>query len=327
MKIPGFIDLQVNGYKGVDFSSMDLAAESFISVASELFAKGTAAFLPTLITSPREVYQRNLPLIAKAMDSPELKHRILGIHIEGPFLSSQPGAVGAHNPNFVSAPSIEYLKELQQWANGKIKLITIAAEIDGAEELTRYAVKNGITVSLGHQMADYNDMSRLADAGAKSITHLGNGMPNEVNRHKNVLLAGISNDKLTGMIITDGHHLPDFVIKAIIRGKGVSNIIVVSDSSPIAGLKPGTYNVLGNEAVLEENGLLHNPQKKCLVGSSATMLECMNYLTSLDLLSQDELFMVGFYNPLKLIGLDASSIKNGREIKFNSEKKVFTIVQ
>ena len=151
-------------------------------------------------------------------------------------------------------------------------------------------------------------------------------MPNRVDRHRNTLLAGLANDDLISMIITDGHHLPDSLINTIIKAKDISNVIVVSDASPIAGLRPGKYYVSGNDAILEENGLLHNPEKKCMVGSSATMLECMNYLASLKLLSEEELARVGFYNPLRLIGVDADSIKNDRTINFDSKTNIFEII-
>src|SRR5699024_4982098 len=123
-----------------------------------------------------------------------------------------------------------------------------------------YANERGMTVSLGHQMAAETDLRRLAHAGARSLTHLGNGIPHLLQRHDNPLLAGIANDDLTAMIISDGFHIPPSVIKIIIRTKGVSNICVVSDASPIAGLLPGEYQTLGNDVVLEESGLLHNPE-------------------------------------------------------------------
>ena len=101
MSIPGFIDLQVNGFLGVDFSGSDLTEDKFVYACRELFKTGTAAFLPTLFTSPEEVYERNLPLISGVMNRDEFKGRLLGIHLEGPFMSSKPGAVGAHNPEWI----------------------------------------------------------------------------------------------------------------------------------------------------------------------------------------------------------------------------------
>jgi N-acetylglucosamine-6-phosphate deacetylase len=322
-KVPGFIDVQVNGFLGVDFSQNDLSEAEFIRVSKELLNRGTAAFMPTIITNSEENYKRNLPILAKAMKAPVLQGRVLGIHAEGPFLSDKPGAVGAHNPDWVKAPSIEFFKKMQEWADGQIKILTIAAENEGAAELTKYAVSQGVTVSLGHHLATYDDLRKCADAGATLLTHLGNGIPNEVNRHENAIWSGMACDGLTAMIITDGHHLPPTVIKSIIRAKGIENTIITSDASPIAGMPPGEYNTLGNYAILEENGLLHNPEKKCLVGSSATVLQCVNYLASLGFLTPEEMIQVAFANPLKAIGVDPASIKTGVEYVWDETKKQF----
>lgn len=297
------IDLQVNGYMGVDFSSPQLTESDFVRSCLKMIKHGVNAFLPTLITSSEALYKRNLPIIAKAMEMPEIKKHILGIHAEGPFISNEPGFVGAHNPKWTKKPDIDFLKKMQEWANGKIKIITIAAELAASEKLCKYACKAGINVFLGHQDATLNDLEKLADAGAKAITHLGNSMPNEINRHNNAFFYGLACDKLAATIITDGHHLPAHLIKTIIRAKGIEKLAIISDASPIAGLSHGTYKVLGNEAVLEKNGYLHNPQKKCLVGSSYTMVECIKYASKLSFLSKQQIQKLVYNNPLRLINL------------------------
>jgi len=323
MKIPGLVDLQVNGYKGVDFASRDLTTADFMRACRQLLEAGTTAFLPTVITSSEDVYKHNLPIIAKAVQSEEFHGRLLGIHLEGPFISPEEGARGAHNPDWVRKPDIGYLKQLIEWADGIVKLITIAAEVRGAEQLAQYAVEQGIAVSLGHQMASEEDLKKLVRAGAVSLTHLGNGVPAMLPRHENPIWAGLAEDRLVAMIITDGHHLPASVIKTIIRTKGPDHCIVVSDTASLAGLGPGRYETLGHKVVLEDDGRLYNPATGYLVGSSATMLQCMNYLASLNLLSRDELVAVGFYNPLKLIGLEADDVTPGRDILFDKNRQVF----
>lgn len=309
MAIPGFIDLQVNGYKGIDFSSPDLTEEEFVFACKELIKQGTVAFLPTIITSSIPTFKRNLRLMANSIKQNNLQKSILGFHVEGPFISKRDGARGAHNPEWVQQPDINFLDKLYEWSGENIKLLTIAAEIQGAAALCRYATTElGITVSLGHQMTTEEDLEEIVDAGARSLTHLGNGIPRTLHRHHNPLWAGIANDSLSAMIISDGHHIPPSVIKTIIRTKGTSNVIVVSDASPIAGLPPGTYNTLGNDVILENSGRLYNPESGYLVGSSSTMLDCMKYLRSLDLLTLKELLDVGFYNPLHLINVESSVI-------------------
>ena len=299
-------DLQVNGYAGVDFSSSELSESDFVSACAKLVKHGVNAFLPTVITSSEAVYKRNLSLIARMSENVEIKKHILGIHAEGPFISNKSGAVGAHNPEWTKEPDIDFLKKMQEWSNGKIKILTIAAELPNAEKVCEYATRTGISVFLGHQDAQLSDLERLADAGAKAITHLGNGMPNMVNRHDNILQYSLACDKLTATIITDGHHLPSHLIKTIIKAKGIEKIAIISDASPVAGMPPGKYQISGNDAVLEENGLFHNPTKNCMVGSSATMVECIKYMDSLGILTKEQLQKVVYHNPLKLINLQTA---------------------
>ncbi|MCC5904773.1 MAG: hypothetical protein JJU13_01080 [Balneolaceae bacterium] len=308
MKLPGFVDLQVNGYIGIDFSNPGLTKGDFNKACRAVIEKGTALFLPTIITSSESLFRRNLELIADGIRHNDLKSHIPGIHIEGPFISGKEGAVGAHNPEWVKKPDITFLEKLIEWSDETVKLITIAAEPDGADELCRYATSRGIAVSLGHHLAGEEEVNRLSDAGARALTHLGNGVPQTINRHHNPIWAGLANENLTAMVITDGHHLPVPVLKTIIRAKGTGKIVVVSDASPIAGLPAGRYNTLGNEVVLEENGRLYNPDTGYLVGSSSNMMQCMKFLSSLELLTEDELVDVGFNNPLRLIGLDPEKV-------------------
>ncbi len=327
VKIQGLVDLQVNGYKGINFCSEDLTGEEFERACRGVFEAGTTAFLPTMITSPREVYEHNLPIIASALKKEEFQGRLLGIHLEGPFISSKDGARGAHDRRWTAKPDVGYLEKLIDWADGRVKMITIAGELDGADELARRATRLGITVSLGHQMASEQDIRRLVEAGAVSLTHLGNGVPALLDRHVNPIWAGLANDELRAMIITDGHHLPASMIKTIIRTKSVERCVVVSDASSLAGLGPGRYEVLGTEVVLDDNGRLYDPVGGYLAGSSSTMLECMNHLTSLGIVDDEELLVMGFDNPLKLIGLGPEDVASTQDILFDKKKRVFCAVK
>ncbi len=297
----GFVDLQVNGFLGVDFSSPTLTEADFVRACRALLARGTAAFLPTLITSPRDTYARNLPLMAEVMVRAEFRGRLLGFHLEGPFISREPGVVGAHNPAYVCDPDVALLEQLLDWAGGQVRLLTLAAELPGADDLARCAVERGIAVSVGHSFFTTADLDRLAQAGATALTHLGNGLPNMLPRHDNPLWVGLAHDAYTAMVIADGHHLPAPVLKTAVRVKGADRLIVVSDASPVAGLPPGHYRFLGNDAILEPSGRFHNPEKQCLVGSAATLAQCMAHLASLGELTAEALDQVGRINPLRLI--------------------------
>ncbi|MBD3239943.1 MAG: amidohydrolase family protein [Chitinivibrionales bacterium] len=323
--IPGFVDLQVNGFRGVDFSSPDLRKRDFVEACRHLLASGTAAFLPTIITSPPEVYERNLRLMSDAMRDDAFQGALLGIHAEGPFISAEPGAVGAHQPQWVQAPDPAFLDKMIEWAGGRLRLLTVAPELDDAHRLIAHAVRQGIVVSVGHSLADASALLEASQAGASALTHFGNGVPENLPRHPNPLWAGLANDRLWAMLITDGHHLPAELIKTAIRTKGVDHVVVTSDAAPPTGLPPGTYETLGNTAVLDEHGKLYNPRKGCLVGSSATMLQCMNYLASLGLVTLDDLLAMGYYNPLKLLDIDTASIRLRTRLSYCTTTQLFVV--
>ncbi len=327
LHIPGFIDVQVNGFMGVDFNSDALTEEAFLQAGHALIARGTAAFLPTLITGPEARLHRNLTLITQALKKDAvLARHVPGFHLEGPFISKEPGAIGAHDPTAVHAPDVAFFERLYAWSEGRLRLLTLAAELPGAAELARHACTCGVTVSCGHQLADSGDLARLAEAGATALTHLGNGMPNLVHRHDNPLLAGLAEERLKILFIPDGHHLPTHVLKIFARAAGADRLIATTDASNAAGLPPGVYDVLGNRAVLEPDGRLHNPDKQCLVGSSATLLDCMNVLHRLGLFTLEELLNIGFRNPLALIGVAAQDVPTCRHTLAFDPNAGFTLL-
>ena len=316
VRVSGFVDLQVNGFGGVDFSNPELTPEAAREAFHALLKRGTSAFLATLITSPIETYRRNIPLLIDVMRETEFEGRALGLHLEGPFISAVPGAVGAHDPGFVRAPDLTMLHELLDLGQGRVLMLTVAAEIPGVELLVRSARSRGVTVSVGHSLFGPDALDRLHAAGAVALTHLGNGLPNMLPRHENPMWAGLADERFAVMVIADGHHLPIPVLKVVVRAAGANRLIVVSDASPVAGLPPGEYQVLGNRAILEPTGRLYNPEKQCLVGSTATMLECMNTLASLGLLTLPELVQIGVTNPLNLIGFDPSAVQQGNTLQY-----------
>lgn len=321
--IPGFVDLQVNGHLGIDFTSAELSEDSFIHACRSLHEAGTAAFLPTIITCPVERFERNLRLMARVMARDEFAAMLPGIHVEGPFISSVTGAVGAHDPAQVRAPDVDLLHQLIAWSGGRVKMITLAPELEGADSLTREAVAKGLVVAAGHTLAAPADLARFARAGGTVLTHLGNALPASLPKFDNPVWAGLAEDRLTATLITDGHHVPSHALRSIIRAKGVDRIAVVSDASPIAGLPPGNYRALGNEIVLEPSGRLHNPSKGCLVGSSATLLQCMNHLASLRFLTPAELVAVGFDQPLRIIGVPPHDIPASGRWHFDESRACF----
>jgi N-acetylglucosamine-6-phosphate deacetylase len=294
---------------GTDFSAPGLTAETVERITRDLLSRGTLAYCPTLITSDPENYRTNFREVVKAMKDPEIGRHILGIHLEGPFISPEPGAVGAHPRQHVLEPDVKTFDRFQEWAGGNIRILTVAPERPGCEELIRHATRQGVAVSIGHHMASDGDMERAVRAGAKLCTHVGNGIPNLIHRHENPLWWQLSCDELTGLFITDGHHLPADLIKTALRAKTVDRFIVTSDASPLAGMPPGKYTVFGSLPVaINQAGLIYSEESKSLAGSHSTIMQCMNHLASLDLLSENELWKVGFENPLRALGMKPSDV-------------------
>jgi N-acetylglucosamine-6-phosphate deacetylase len=307
----GFVDLQVNGYRGVDFSSPTLELDEIIWVTEALRDAGTIAYCATIITSNPEIYRRNLPIIAAAMDQAGVRDRLLGIHLEGPYLSKVEGARGAHSPERMRRPSANEFDCFQEWASGRIAIITLAPELDGALDLISHVRRNHRTrISLGHHLASREILKRAADAGATLITHLGNGCPNLLPRHDNIIMHQLANDSLKAGLITDGHHLSEDFVRVAFRCKGVDRIFIVSDCAPIAGYGPGIYETLGNPVRLTAAGMIENLHSPHLVGSGCSLAQCMQHLKSLGFLSDEELRKVGFENPLQILGVDPARVRH-----------------
>lgn len=298
---PGWVDLQVNGHNGVDYSETGLTADKVLKSIEELLASGTDIFLPTIITGELDKLCRHASLIMETVEKNGLNAHVPGIHFEGPFISPAPGAVGAHDPACVCIPDAENMEKLLDCVPGKVKIVTLGADVPNAADAIKFLRERHVAVSVGHHLADYEQVRRAADAGAKLLTHLGNGCPNMLDRHHNPVYAGLAEERLTAMIISDGHHLPGELVRIIIRAKGVDRTIITSDASSLTGFPPGEYNTLGNRAVLYPDGKLFNPDKQCLVGSASTISECMKFIASLDFLTQDELTRVGRLNALELL--------------------------
>ena len=322
--IPGFVDLQVNGTHGIDFSSPDLTRSDCLRAFDLIRSAGAAAFLPTVITSPIHSLLRNVETIARAARDYAHPESVAGIHVEGPFLDSAPGAIGAHNPEWVLAPDSSVFEKLQDAALGAIRVLTVSAGIEGVETLIADASSHGVVVSLGHQMAGYDAVRRAADAGATLLTHLGNGIPHQVGRHENPLLAGLAEERLDAMLITDGHHLPDELVRIILRIKGIEHAIVVSDAAPVVGLPSGRHTTLGNVVEVTPDGLVINPETGYLAGSGRTMLQCMNRLAETGLVAYDELITMGIRNPARALKMDVAAL-HGPGVIFDRSARRFVL--
>ena len=301
-----WIDRQVNGYGGVDCNAPGLTVEKVLAVTEKLAADGTVGYMPTLVTGDPEVLIGVERIVMEARRKyPICERNILGFFLEGPFISDKPGAVGTHPIEWVHAPDWDLFSRFQDAAEGLIKMVNVAAEVPGMPDFVRRLSDNGVTVSLGHQLAKSPvDVEACIVAGAKAFTHLGNGIPNEVNRHDNIVYTALVEDRASVMFIPDGHHLPDTMLKLYARAVSLKRLIAVSDAQYPAGMPPGEYEVCGAHARLEPNGLLWNPARKCLVGATTPIAKCMEILQERVGLTPDECRAIGRDNALGLIGMN-----------------------
>lgn len=330
---PGLTDLQVNGFHGVDFNTPPVSPEDILKVTEALIQKGVTTYFPTIITHADENMIAALECIATACDEfPLVRHCVGGVHLEGPFLSPDEGARGAHNAAFMRAPDWSLLEKFQDAAGGRIKIITLSPHWENSIPFIKKCVEAQIVVSIGHTNATPEQIKSAADAGATLSTHLGNAVPLMLPRHPNILWEQLADDALTATFIADGFHLPDTFIKVLLRAKG-DKALLISDGTMFSGMTPGTYSThIGGEIVLNENGRLHmksNP--KLLAGSARSLPDGVSYLILHNLATTKTAWTLASERPNKVMGLTPDDLvifeqHNGIKIKkvFKSGNQVYT---
>ena len=266
---PGFLDMQVNGYMGNDYSLEDFSEDQIVEIISHLNRSGTTQHLPTVITSPRERILRNLRIITQAIrDSEDIAHAISGIHMEGPFISPNDGPRGAHNAAYVRPPDLNEFKQWQEVAEGRITTVTLAPEWEGALEFIQEITSMGVIAAIGHTAASPDQIKAAVEAGARLSTHLGNASHPMIPRLKNYIWEQLAEDQLMAGIICDGFHLPKSVVQVFTRAKGLDRLILVSDAAYLGGLKPGLYRWNDVEVQVFDDGHLGLPGTESLAGAA-----------------------------------------------------------
>ncbi|MFO0913006.1 MAG: amidohydrolase family protein [Pirellulales bacterium] len=313
---PGLCDLQVNGYGGVNFTSDQLTVLDVMQVARQLAAHGTTRFLATLTTAAAEVFDHAIAVLAEARRSgpPWLTNMLVGIHLEGPYISSDDGPRGAHPRAHCRHPDVAELDRWQHLAEGAIRMVTLAPELPGALELIRHASDIGIAVALGHLQANTAQLAAAADAGARLSTHLGNGAHAVLPRHPNYLWDQLADDRLAASLIVDGHHLPASVVRTMLRTKGTQRCLLVSDLTMLAGVTPGRYSstALGNVDVLADGRLVVADAPQYLAGASRHLVENVELLGQLGELPWPQTWEMASNHPARLIGLTECQLLPGQ---------------
>lgn len=252
----GFVDLQVNGYAGVDFNSDALTEEELLGVCQRLSSDGVDQILATIITAPMNtMIDRISRIVALAESNSLIANMIGGIHIEGPFLNPADGFIGAH-PIASAIPANQAdMQRLLDAGAGTVRMVTLAPEFDTECKVTRDLADQGIVVAAGHSDATIDQLSRGIDNGLRLFTHLGNGCPALLPRHDNIVQRVLSlSDRLTVSFIADGHHVPGFALANYLDRVPDENIVIVSDAISAAGLGPGKFKLCDQVVEVDEDG-------------------------------------------------------------------------
>ncbi|HSK10368.1 MAG TPA: amidohydrolase family protein [Vicinamibacterales bacterium] len=263
---PGFLDLQVNGFAGVDFNDPATRPDQVREAVAAMRARGVTQLLPTLISAPAPSFERCATTLLQANE-----RAILGIHLEGPYISPEDGARGAHAREHTAPASIDDFKRRQDAAGGRIRLVTLAPEVPGGLRLIEHLRAGGIRAAIGHTAATPEQIREAVRAGASLSTHLGNGCANMLPRHPNFIWEQLAADELIASLIVDGHHLPPATVKAMVRAKTVGRVVLVTDAIAAAGQPPGEYRLGGLRVRLDENGRVAAPGQPNLAGSALSM--------------------------------------------------------
>ncbi|NQT57874.1 MAG: N-acetylglucosamine-6-phosphate deacetylase [Bacteroidetes bacterium] len=279
--LPGFLDIQVNGCCGIDYSSELLEVKDILTVVKTLAKRGTTRHLPTIVTNSHDRVSTNLKCIAEALSQlPLLQEAIPGIHLEGPYISSEVGPRGAHNPEYIRDPNFEELTAWQEASRGAIRMITLAPERKGALDFIEQCSGQGILVAIGHTAADPGLIREAVAAGARLSTHLGNGSHSKLPRLENYLWEQLAADELYASIICDGFHTPPSFIKTVFRTKPTKKIILISDVTALAGKPPGFYDWGSMQVKVEESGRIGLVGTPFLAGAGHDLYHGIHYLQS-----------------------------------------------
>ena len=268
---PGWVDLQVNGFAGVDYNDPNTPADDIARSIEVQRSTGVARFYPTVITGSGEDMRGSLRNLAMARRTIPNGSAMLGFHVEGPWISPDDGPRGAHPQRHVRPPSIEEFARFQDAAQGGIRIVTLSPEHDEAPRVIEHMAANNVVVSIGHTNATSAQIADAVSAGATMSTHLGNGAHARVPRHDNYIVHQMADDRLYAGLIVDGIHLPPAFAKIALRVKGPRRSILVTDAVAPAHCEPGIYQLGEQQVELLPSRRVELTSSRRLAGSALSM--------------------------------------------------------
>jgi N-acetylglucosamine-6-phosphate deacetylase len=299
----GYIDLQVNGYGGVDFNQDDLSAEDLHQACESLARDGVRSILAAIITEDLGRMCRRLArLVELRRADPLAAGMIAGFHIEGPFINPADGYRGAHPRDAVRPADVDSASRLLEAADGLARIVTLAPECDQGMRVTRMLTSQNVLVSAGHSDASLDQLRAAIDAGLGMFTHVGNACPMTMHRHDNIIQRVLSlSEKLWLSFIADGVHVPFFALGNYLRLAGMQRCVVVSDAIAPAGKGPGRYRLGRWDLVIGDDLAARAPDGSHLVGSAMTMKQAESNLRTHLGLSPEQVRQLTSTNPGKVL--------------------------
>jgi N-acetylglucosamine-6-phosphate deacetylase len=309
---PALFDPQINGCLGISFNSQSLTPEQVRKVSDVCREHGIGGFCPTVITASFDALRHGFATLAKAIEADtELSRRLPRFHLEGPYLSGEDGPRGAHPKEHARDPDWDEYRRLQDAAGGRIGMVTVAPERNGALAFIEKLAASGVVVAIGHTAATSAQIRDAVKAGARTSTHLGNGSHAMLPRHDNYLWEQLACDDLWASIITDGHHLPATLVKCIVRAKETSRLLITSDASSLAGLPPGKYREWGTDLEILASGKIVVSGTPFLAGSGHFTDSCVANVIRMAGLSLAEAIELASAQPRRLLGLPVTKLEVG----------------
>ena len=271
---PALIDLQINGFAGVDFQQDNLTSKELLHAVEKLRVAGCTRFLLTLITDRWTAMLARLQHLRKLRaEHPQLRRAIAGWHIEGPFLSAEPGFCGAHDPALMLDPKPERMDELRKICSDDRVLVTISPERLDAIATITHAISLGMKVSLGHTNAPRKRLVQALQSGATGFTHLGNGCPRQLDRHDNILWRVFETPGFTVSLIPDIIHVSPALFRLAHKIIGADSIYYTTDAMAAAGAPPGKYKLGRLELEVGEDQVVRLPGAPNFAGSALSPID------------------------------------------------------
>ena len=303
--LPGLVDIHSHGAAGEDFS--DGNPEGLKKILQYEKRCGITSYCPTSMTFPKERLRQIFASIKGAQTEEEAK--VVGINMEGPFLD--PAKKGAHVEKWIAAPDVAFVRELNQDVDGLVRLVTLAPNMDGAEEFIK-EMHEEVCISLGHTAADYDCASRAMKLGAHHVTHLYNAMQPFGHRAPGLIGAAMDDPECMVELICDGYHIHPSAIRAAFRMFGPERVILISDSMRATGMENGTYELGGQEVTVKDRKAVL--KDGTLAGSATNLYGCMCKAVEFGI-PLEQAIMAATANPARSIGIfdRVGSIRIGKQ--------------